>query len=512
MTAYTDSAPHNALSMGRKHSFLQALLYMGLAVLAMAIHAGLSAGLGNIGLLWLIAITIAFLVIKPELALTFLLVTMFLQNIFIASVAPSLPDHDHFNMLMATSFICILLTSLVCVPKWLQMREALPEANRKILRWGFIFFAAVGIYSLLGLLSTPFSSVALYVRVYLGGGLLLAIGVAFGAQIKIDYIISVVRLLTIILVLWGFIEFFWTYDLYSLFNLVEFYHFKYSGDGDAAVYGSVSDVINYSSRSYLNLTGMAGLDLQLLRPNGPNLHPITYAYCTAFCCLLCFMYRSYVLMLSCMVILGLIGAKGPIILVLATLALYMFYASTRRPTWLIVATVFLMSVYAASGIIYGLATDDYHVIGLAGGFKGFMHNPFGHGVGVGGNLSTAGTMLTDKTFAFYQEYGADYGFESAIGVLIYQLGLGALTFFIFYWVLLKNVWKMARDLPVNTRLMILPIILLFLLMNALFQEEAFSPTGWGLWMLFCGFVLSKYWQHGQMEDKTERHAMLPIVG
>jgi hypothetical protein len=163
----------------------------------------------------------------------------------------------------------------------------------------------------------------------------------------------------------------------------------------------------------------------------------------------------------------------------------------------------LLVLFMVIGVIYGIRSEDYHVVGFFGGVRGFINNPAGHGIGVGGNMSSLG--MTRTNFGLFQGYGADFALESALGVMLYQIGVGSVAFFAFYWCLWKNIWKAVCHYKSEPRLIVVPIVLAFLVANSIFQEEVFSPTAWGLWLLFSGLLLMRHWKEGntQLAPNTE---------
>jgi hypothetical protein len=135
---------------------------------------------------------------------------------------------------------------------------------------------------------------------------------------------------------------------------------------------------------------------------------------------------------------------------------------------------------------YGLSVDDYHVIGLLGGLNGFLQNPLGHGIGVGGNLSVDVTSTDlEKEWNLNQRYGAEVPLESAIGVLLYQMGVGATAVAYIIWTAFRSS---IHHLKSATGLV--PLSITVVTVNGLLQEEAFSPYALGLLAVFAG-VLSR---------------------
>ncbi len=472
----------------------QAILFMGLGIGVLAAHFMLSAAFGIYGFVWIVLIVAASFMVAWELGFALLLGILFLQNAFIGAVLPLMDDPGHFSIMLGSGFAVTALMAVVYGPVWLKMRRNMPAEADGILRWMILFFIVVAAYTALGAAYVSFTSTLVYARVYFTGAFMLIIGVVMGFRLSFGFVSGVVRLLAIMLIAWAIFEYFFTYGLYDVFNVVQFFNFKLSSLSNNTAYASIQEIIEDSTSSYLNLSGQFGLNLDLLRLAGPNLHSISYAYALAFCCLLCFIYRRPLLMGLSLVLLLLVGAKGPLLMTFLSIAMSIFYGRTRNPRWLMVLLAGVLGIFLVSGLIYGIASGDYHVIGLLGGLTGFVHNPLGHGIGVGGNMSTLGMQKSSNAdFSLFQGYGADFALESGIGVMLYQIGLATIVFFVFYWKLWKSVWETTTAFATETRLVTVPVVLAFLFVDGVFQEEVFSPTGWGLWLLFSGLLLTQRW-------------------
>jgi hypothetical protein len=151
---------------------------------------------------------------------------------------------------------------------------------------------------------------------------------------------------------------------------------------------------------------------------------------------------------------------------------------TRSPRLLSIVLGAVLVLYAGGGLGYGVASGDYHVIGLVRGVSGFLQDPFGHGIGVGGNLSA----LAQSTSAWlnFEHNGSTFALESALGVVLYQLGLAGIALIALFVSTFRLLWRRAQSAHEAPRAVILPIALAALAVNGVFQEEALSPAGWGL--------------------------------
>jgi hypothetical protein len=156
-----------------------------------------------------------------------------------------------------------------------------------------------------------------------------------------------------------------------------------------------------------------------------------------------------------------------------------------------------MVVYTAYGIVTGLSVNDFHVLGFLGGVRGLMTNPVGHGIGVGGNLSAnanAGFKWTGE--GGFTSIGPDFALESAVGVLIYQMGLASVAVFAVFVALLRAApigFAVVRNgvaRMVTRRQDVLFLAMAMVVVNGIFQEEAYAPYAAGLLTLLCGIVVA----------------------
>ena len=124
--------------------------------------------------------------------------------------------------------------------------------------------------------------------------------------------------------------------------------------------------------------------------------------------------------------------------------------------------------------------------------------PLGRGLGSGGNLST---VVTYADWQQAQQLGyTEVAVESAIGVILYQMGIAAAAVVAFYVWLAWLFWKryMATD---NQVVLFGSFAVLIMLINGLFQEEAlFAPLCMGLVLLLAGSELNRQTQT-QSEDR-----------
>jgi hypothetical protein len=244
---------------------------------------------------------------------------------------------------------------------------------------------------------------------------------------------------------------------------------------------------------FLNTPWLAELGLRVHRLVGPNFHSISYAYALAIFSVVLVAIGQWWFAILALPILLVVGSKGALVFVVLVTAAAVVVRKLRgfAPLWCYAG---LLAAYAAFGIVLGIKDQDYHVIGFIGGLKGFVQNPLGHGIGVGGNLSL---NMAAIDWNRSQHLGStDVAVESAVGVLLYQMGVfGAVLLAVLAWIAVR-LWKQYLDRrePVFA---IAALGLLTIIVNGIFQEEAmFSPLALGLILAICGLLLGRAYRAG----------------
>jgi hypothetical protein len=181
-----------------------------------------------------------------------------------------------------------------------------------------------------------------------------------------------------------------------------------------------------------------------------------------------------------------IGSKGAMVYLLLTVVAVL---AARKYRGTALFAVFVVALVAFACVAFGLALAEknYHALGFVGGLKQFVANPFGHGLGVGGNLTTEPVDWSKA-----QQLGhTDTAMESAIGVLLYQLGIAALAVLAFFCWLAWCCWRVYQRAGLAT-LAVASFGILALLVNGILQEEAlFAPLALALMTLLAGLGLAR---------------------
>jgi hypothetical protein len=145
------------------------------------------------------------------------------------------------------------------------------------------------------------------------------------------------------------------------------------------------------------------------------------------------------------------------------------------------------TIWIGAAIAFGIRSGDFHVLGFFAGLKEFAGDPLGQGLGIGGNISSGAARIDwDMSQA---EGAANIPVESAVGVMLYQMGVGAVVFFGFLVALAVACYRLLMRTGNNDFLAGF-VLLVVISANAVLQEEAFySPLVLGFALILVGVAL-----------------------
>lgn len=422
-----------------------------------------------------------------------LIIVFLFQNTFVALVAGGLSGESEFTHIRAYNFVATVAAWGVVVGAVLLSPRPLPEAARLPLIASSAALAAMVAYAGLGFASGGGQGAIIYLRNAATPFLVFQIAffVALNAPVRITrFLVLVCALATG----YGYLEAVAHDSLFALVNGDDYVALAFA---DLLNSGAFVQEMNETGRvmrdtrdiMMINLFNSTFFpDIRLYRLLGPNFHAISYAYALAVLALVLLGAGRRIIPLLALPVLILVGSKGAtIMLVLCLLGL----AAWRLfpPGFALAGFVAVLFVYATAAIVVGLRVGDYHVIGFIGGVDGFLANPIGRGLGIGGNLSGDMTRID---WSRAQNLGRTEGaFESAVGVLLYQMGVGALIVIGAAVLIALRAWRIAASRR-DPALALCALAVLCILVNGIFQEEAlFSPLAFGLILLFTGLALGR---------------------
>jgi hypothetical protein len=434
-----------------------------------------------------LAIVLAVPACAPSVAIFVLL----FQNLFVSILSSYLATPSELEFVKGYNFLlCAVMWLATLALYLLRQRNHSTEVNR-IMWWSIATLAVIMLYFAIGFLQNPLGA-SIYLRNIVLPLLLFQLALLAAATFDVR--------ITPFLVAVGFALFFCGYlelifrDFWlTVTNGYTFWHFDelkatHSGVWEAEMRATGNVPVDLKDRfSFLNTPLLEDLGLsEILRIFGPNMSPISFGYGVAFFILFLFSVGWPWLAVSAVPLLVLCSVKGALIM---TLFVGAGWISTRLlgPIVTLFLGLLALVIYVIVAIRVGLQIGDYHVIGFMGGWNGFLQNPVGRGLGIGGNLSD--TFFSIDWSAAQQAGTVDGAVESATGVLLYQMGIFALAPLGFYFAMALKAWRLYASSG-NLTQGLASFGVIVVLFNGFFQEEAlFAPPALGLLLCLTGLVI-----------------------
>ena len=423
-----------------------------------------------------------------------LLFSYVFQNLFVALVSPAITGTTQLTAMRGYNFILTAAVWLVLAASYWTARAHYSRDFRRFIDVTTVALVLIGIYFVLGLATNPAGAVV-YLRNIVTPVLMFQ---AF-ALVAYRHPVSVtapILIMALVALIYGYVEFFAHDELLRLVNGDTYLTWRTKQEHEPNLWLKelqetgrvIRSFLDTMAVDFLNTPAFADLGWRFYRLVGPNFHPVSYAYALAFFSVVLFAVGRWWYAALALPLLLIIGSKGA--LVFAGLAIGAAIVLLRlrgfAALWIFAAALL---AYVGSGIAAGIAAQDYHVIGFIGGVKGFVANPLGRGIGIGGNLALD---MSTIDWSRSQHLGhTDIAVESAVGVLLYQMGIcGAVILGVFCWLAVK-LWKW--HLRAGGRLYaVASFALLAILANGVFQEEAlFAPLALGIVMGLAGLLLGR---------------------
>jgi hypothetical protein len=466
---------------------------VGVSVASLTISA-------TFGIAVTLTMTASLCIFYPAAAPILLIAAFLYQNLFVAVFSPLVSSPEALDTLRGANFaILVAASSLFTFAAFLEPRRLPLPSQRWLL--ALVALAAIVIFYLgLGILRGAGRDAVVYFRniaIPLG---CFATGLIAASVYRVELGRSLVWLAGAALA-YGYFELFFTTDFLALFNGDTYLESRIAGRIEAGYWQRImeqtgfvlTDVMDGMTVPFLNLPLLKDLMPSVFRLSGPNFHPISFAYALAIAAVWLLFRRGFLFLILALPILLVVGSKGALVLVgfavLLKLAMPLVGARAAFP-------IFAggLGVYLTLAIVYGQAVRDYHVLGLLAGLREFFANPFGRGLGFGGNLSSTIEGVLDWNIS--QQQGiANVPVESAIGVMLYQMGVGTFAYLAFIAIILlgcKRLFSSTGDPAFLFSFASAAVITA----NGLLQEEAmFAPLALGLCLLLTGVEFGNHWRN-----------------
>ena len=420
------------------------------------------------------------------------------QNLVVAWFTPYIPDNAAFDALRGANFVILMSAFGIFLAATFQYRvRALPEL-RPWLLFSIALCGTICFYLALGAARGHAKDAIIYFRNTITPLACFYIAVLAASLYPVSLRKSMLWL-GVGAVVYGYLELIFTMDFLSLFHgdlyverdirrQIESGVWEKALHETGFVFHGLEDVMR---TTFFNTPLFKDILPSVFRISGPNFHPISYAYCLSIMSVWLLFRGRWILPIAALPLLLVTGSKGATFMLLVALGIRLIYRPSQARLAL-VAVVALSVTWTAAAIAYGATHGDYHVLGLIAGLRDFLANPFGQGLGFGGNLSSTSLHVNWERA---QQVGATATpVESAVGVMLYQMGIGSLLFFGFLAALARYAWRQLIATGDSDALFAF-VGIITLSANAVLQEEAFySPLALGFCLLLVGVALGTRWR------------------
>jgi len=488
-------APPNSFAL--RHGQSEALLHAGVAFAVVIASVSSFAVSTTFGIAATFAMTLLAAIVLPA-GIPFLIATSFLfQNAVIAWYTPLIPDTTTFDAMRGANFVMLMTAFAAFLAASFQARVRGIVPLRPWLISGIVLTGAVTFYLGLGMVRGVPQDAIVYFRNTVTPIACFYVAITAASIYRVNFRVTVLWLGTAAII-YGYLELFFAMDFLSLFHGDDYIRQTIWRQIQTGVWEKALQDTGFVLRgledvmitNVFNLPLLADVFPKVFRIGGPNFHSIAFAYALSVMSIWLLFNKRWVLPLAALPLLLVIGSKGAMIMLL--MAIFVRVAIIAVGPRVTMILTFVLAVgWLVGAVAFGMRTGDYHVLGFFAGLDGFAHNPFGQGLGFGGNLSsTAVNINWDLAQA---EGVAGTPMESAIGVMLYQMGVGSFAVFAFLAVLARASWRAFRQSG-STSILFLFVAVVTISANAVLQEEAyFSPLALGFCLLLGGVALGSYW-------------------
>ncbi|AOF89980.1 hypothetical protein [Sinorhizobium sp. RAC02] len=415
------------------------------------------------------------------------------QNLVVAWFTPFVPDDTTFDALRGANFVILMTAFGLFAAASLQARVRVFQELRPWLQFSFLLCGVIGVYLLLGAVRGGPKDAIIYFRNTITPVACFHIAILAASLYRIDLRACMICLCTVA-VGYGYLEQIFRMDFLGLFHGDVYIQRGLKEQIEAGVWEKALRETGFVLRgledtmtaTFFNTAFFGDALPRIFRNGGPNFHPISYAYALSLLSSWLLFRGRWLLPLAAFPVLLVIGSKGAAFLLMVALASRLFYRPSRARLTL-AGVVLLAATWTVAATVYGARHGDYHVLGLIAGVREFLANPLGQGLGIGGNLSSTSVNLDwDRAQG---EGAAAVPVESAVGVMLYQMGIGSFVFFGFLAALATTAGRRLMETD-NPDFLFAFVAIVTISANAVLQEEAFfSPLALGFCLLLVGVSL-----------------------
>ncbi|MEW6632015.1 MAG: hypothetical protein AB1440_14170 [Pseudomonadota bacterium] len=476
----------------------EALLHVGVALIVVALSVSAFAVWTPFGIAATFVLTLIVANAMPSGVPVLIICAFLYQNLVVAWYTPYIPDNDTFDALRGTNFIILMTAFCIFLAASFQYRVRALTELRPWLLLSMVLCGTVCFYFALGVVHGGPKDAVVYFRNTITPLACFHVAVLAASLYPVDLRKSMLWLGAGAIV-YGYVELIFTMDFLGLFHGDLYIERSISRQVETGVWEQALKETGFVFRglqdvmttTFFNTPFFNDILPSVFRIGGPNFHPISYAYALSIISAWLLFRGRWLLPVAALPLLLVIGSKGATFMLLVAIAVRLIYAPSRGGFTVLVALA-LAFIWTSAAIAYGATHGDYHVLGLYAGLRDFLTDPLGQGLGLGGNLSSTSVNLS---WANAQAEGiASVPVESAVGVMLYQMGVGSLVFFGFLAALAVTARRQLIETG-DPDFLFAFVGVVTISANAVLQEEAFySPLALGFCLLLVGITLGTRWR------------------
>ncbi|PBB38421.1 hypothetical protein [Mesorhizobium sp. WSM3868] len=476
----------------------ETMLHVGTALLVVALAVSAFAVWTPFGIAATFVLTLIVSNAMPAGVPVLIICAFLFQNLVVAWFTPYIPDNDTFDALRGTNFIILMTAFGIFLAASFQYRVRALTELRPWLLLSMVLCGTICFYFALGVVHGGPKDAVVYFRNTITPLACFHVAVLAASLYPVDLRKSMLWLGAGAIV-YGYAELTFTMDFLGLFHGDQYVERSISRQVETGVwekalqetgfvYRGIEDVM---TTTFFNTPLFNDILPSVFRIGGPNFHPISYAYALSIISAWLLFKGRWVLPLAALPLLLVIGSKGATFMLFVAIAVRLIYSPSRAGLALMAAMA-LAVVWTTAAIGYGATHGDYHVLGLIAGMRDFLADPLGQGLGLGGNLSSTSINLNWQTAQ--AEGAASVPVESAVGVMLYQMGVGSLVFFGFLAALAVALRRQLIQTG-DPDFLFGFVGIVTISANAVLQEEAFySPLALAFCLLLVGVSLGTRWR------------------
>jgi len=412
------------------------------------------------------------------------------QNLVVAWFTPFVPEDGTFDALRGANFVILMTGFGLFVLAAFSSRVRSVPGLRPWLVMTLVLCLVILLYLLLGAVRGEARDAIVYFRNTITPIACFHIALVAATLYRVDLRLPMICL-CIVAMAYGYLEQVFRMDFLGLFHGDLYVQRGLKAQIEAGVWEKTLRETGFVLRgledtmtaTFFNTALFGDALPRIFRNAGPNFHPISYAYALSLSSAWLLFRGHRALPLAAFPLLLLIGSKGAaFLLCVALTSRFLWRASSLRLTLAMVLS--LATVWTLAATVYGARHGDYHVLGFFAGVRDFLGNPLGQGLGIGGNLSSDGANL-DWDRAQGEGISA-VPVESAVGVMLSQMGIGSLAFFGFLAGIVVAAGRRLSETG-EADFLFAFVAVVTICANAVLQEEAFyAPLALGFCLLLVG--------------------------